>query len=89
MKSTQTKFHGYLRREVRNAAKSFEQARTRVLALTAVPEPEASPALTEATEFLSEALRLYTGALRRLVHYSAHQAKIAPPAHFDVTSEAA
>jgi len=89
VKSSDTKFHGYLRREVRSAAKNFEQARTRLLALTAVPEPEISPALTEATEFLSEALRLYTGALRRLVHYSAHQSQIAPPTHFDVGREAA
>jgi len=89
VESSQTKFHGYLRREVRSAAKSFEQARTRVLAMTAVPEPQISPALTEATEFLAEALRLYIGALRRLAHYSAHQTNAAPPTHLGVTSEAA
>ena len=72
MNSHQLSFHVYLRGEVDNAEKVFQQARDRVLVLINGPEIEVGPKLSAAVEILSEALKLYINALRRLAHYSAH-----------------
>jgi hypothetical protein len=73
MNSHQMNFSVYLRGEVDNAQRVFEQARDRVLALTGGPEIEVGPGLMAAIEILSETTRLYISALRRLAHYSANQ----------------
>lgn len=68
-------FRGYLRQEVDDAGQHYEQARVRFFALMGEPQFQPGPAVLEATEAFSEALRMYVGALRRLAHYSAHQGR--------------
>jgi hypothetical protein len=74
MTSSQTSFHKNLRLEVDNAGKRYQQARLRVLALTAGEDKAANPALPEATEALAQAVRAYISTLRRLAHYAANGA---------------
>jgi len=71
MKSSQAILHKQLRLEVDNAGKRYQQARLRVLALTASEDMAADPALPEATEALAQAVRAYISALRCLAHYAA------------------
>lgn len=78
MKTPEVSFHDYLRREVDNAGKRYEQARKKLFVLTAAPDIKPDPALLEATDVLAAALQVYINALRRLAHYEAHRARKAP-----------
>jgi hypothetical protein len=75
MKSTVSSFHNYLRREVDTAGRRYERATEQIFALTEKSTVEADPKLLKATQALDESTRLYLGALRRLAHFSAHQAR--------------
>jgi hypothetical protein len=79
--NSQQSFQGYLRLEVANAEKQFEQAKAKVFALIGGPEEAPDPALLEATEFFSQNMQAYINALRRLAHYSAHQGRQAEQSH--------
>jgi hypothetical protein len=78
MKSPEVSFHGYLRREVDNAGKRYEQATKKIFVLTAAPDIEPGPALLKATDILAAAMQVYINALRRLAYYEAHRARKAP-----------
>jgi hypothetical protein len=73
--NSQESFQGYLRLEVVNAEKQFEQAKEKVFALTGGPKVEPDPALLEATQYFSQNMQTYINALRRLAHFSAHQSR--------------
>ncbi|HEY3835272.1 MAG TPA: hypothetical protein VGL72_01815 [Bryobacteraceae bacterium] len=75
MNSHQLSFNVYLRGEVDNAEKVFQQAKDRVFSMTSGPEIEVSPKLLAAVEILSESMKLYMNALRRMAHYSAHHSR--------------
>jgi hypothetical protein len=75
MGSTEESFLNYLRREVDTTGKRYERAMQRVFALTEGPVIERGPKLTKATQVLSEAMRLYLGAIRRLANYASHRAQ--------------
>jgi hypothetical protein len=65
-------FQSYLRCEVESAGKRFEQAVENVFALTG---GQAGPELVGAARELSENLRLYSGALRRMACFAAHESR--------------
>ncbi len=72
MKAPQESFQTYLRHEVDNAGKGYEQAFEKILLLTRGPGLQPGPDLLDATQVLSENLRLYTGALRRMANFASH-----------------
>ncbi len=73
MESTGESFQTYLRDEMEAAGKGFDAARERVFALLSTGSPAASQALTAAAEELAETMRIYTGTIRRLAHFTAHE----------------
>ena len=79
--NSQQSFQGYLRLEVANAEKQFEQAKEKVFALTGGPVVAPDPALLEAAQSFSQDMKAYINALRRLAHFSAHQSERAEQRH--------
>ena len=65
-------FQSYLRGEVDIAGKRYEQSIEKMFALTGGPNIQPGPDLLDATEVLSENLRLYAGALRRMANFAVY-----------------
>jgi len=68
-------FQSYLRGEVEVAGQRYDQAVEEVFALLG-GEPE--PDLFYATQALSDDLRLYAGAIRRMATFASHQSRTGP-----------
>jgi hypothetical protein len=83
MKSEES-FDGFLRQEVETAGKCYERAKREVFAMTGSEEIRPDPALLQSIEVLSEAMKVYINALRRLAHYSAHQARAVSQKHLAI-----
>jgi len=66
-------FLSYLRNEVDIAGLHYECAAEKVFAVLGGPNPQPGPDLMVATRELSEDLRLYAGAIRRMANYASHQ----------------
>jgi hypothetical protein len=73
MKAPEESFQTHLRQEVEVAGQRYEQAVNNVFALIGRPDVQLAPELLNATEELSEDLRLYTGALRRMANFTANR----------------
>ena len=79
MNVPQESFLSYLRSEVEIAGQRYERAAEKVFAVLGGPNPQTGSDLADATEQLSEDLRLYAGAIRRMANYASHQSS--PPKH--------